>query len=371
MGTVTRPEKRRAGGIHRPGDRAQGESISVLVPVSERPAPLDEFYEEFSEPLRGAGIPFEFLFIVEPEHWGLVPPVERLREAGEPIRILRVGRTAGDTALLRVGAERANHDVFLTLPSYPRIEASSLPAIVEPVLAGTAMSVARRWPRRDSALNRLQNRVFHVLVGAATGGRAIRDVACGVRAIRRQVFESLPMYGDFHRFLPLFALRSGYEVKEVEAPQHAEDWQPRIYSPTVYLRRILDLFGLYFLMRFTEKPLRFFGLVGGGSFLAGCVILLVLAVERVQGDAMADRPMLLLGVLLMVLGVQAVALGLVGEIIVHVNSLRERDGRVVREPPGSTPHRANGSRSEPGETSPPVVRGSGGLGDPAPRSPCS
>lgn len=368
---MTRPEKRRAGGIDRPGDRAQGESISVLVPVSERPAPLDEFYEQFSEPLRGAGIPFEFLFIVEPEHWGLIPPLERLREAGEPIRILRVGRTAGDTALLRVGAERATHDVFLTLPAYPRIEASSLPAVVEPVLAGAAMSVARRWPRRDSALNRLQNRVFHILADAAGGGRGVRDVACGVRAIRRHVFDSLPMYGDFHRFLPLFALRSGYEVEEVNAPQHAEDWQPRIYAPTVYVRRILDLFGLYFLMRFTEKPLRFFGLVGGGSFLAGSVILLVLAVQRVQGEAIADRPMLLLGVLLMVLGVQAVALGLVGEIIVHVNSLRGRDGRVVREPHGSAPHGAEGSRSDPGATPSPVVQGSDGLGDPVPPSPGS
>lgn len=366
MGKVTQQEKQGAGGIDRPGDRPRHESVSVLVPVSERPAPLDEFYEEFSDPLRGAGIPFEFLFIVEPEHWGLIPPLERLREAGEPIRILRVGRTAGDTALLRVGAEKASYDVLLTLPAYPRIEAAGIRAVVEPVLQGAAMSVARRWPRRDSALNRLQNRVFHILVGAATGGRAIRDVACGVRAIRRHVFDSLPTYGDFHRFLPLFALRSGYEVTEVKAPQHAEDWQPRIYAPWVYVRRILDLFGLYFLMRFTEKPLRFFGLVGGGSFLIGSVILVVLAVQRVQGEPIADRPMLLLGVLLMVLGVQAVALGLVGEIIVYVNSLRGREGRVVREPHGSGPHRAGGSRSDPGDTPPPVVQGSDGLGDPVP-----
>jgi hypothetical protein len=319
------------------------EAVSVLVPVSERPIPLHELYEEFARPLRSAGLTFEFVFIVEPEHWELLASLEELRDEGEPIQVLRVGRAAGDTALLRTGADQAVHDLFLTLPAYPRIEADALIDVLEPVLRGASMSVARRWPRQDSWLNRLQNRVFHVLAASAAGGHSINDVACGVRAIRRDVFESLPMYGDFHRFLPFFALRQGYRVEEVEAPQHLDDHQPRIYPYSIYLRRVLDVFGLYFLMRFTEKPLRFFGLVGGGSFLLGSAIVLVLAVQRIQGQALADRPILLLGVLLMVLGVQAVALGLIGEIIVHVNTLRGGD-RVVRElrgnaePPGGADH---------------------------------
>jgi hypothetical protein len=331
MGTVTPPV-----GASMPdslpksaGERAF-DAVSVLVPVTERPSRLEALYEEFAAPLRSAGLRFEFVFIVEPEYWHLLAPLEQLPAAGEPIRILRVGRAAGDTALLRTGAGQAAHDVLLTLPAYPRIEAEALLDVLDPVLRGASMSVARRWPRRDSWLNRLQNRVFHSLVASAAGGRFIHDVACGVRAIRRDVFELLPMYGDFHRFLPLFALRQGYRVEEVEAAQHAEDHQPRVYSPLVYLRRLVDVFGLYFLMRFTEKPLRFFGLIGSGSILTGSVILVVLALQRLQGRALADRPALLLGVLLVVLGVQAVALGLVGEIIVHVNT-RRGGGRVVRD----------------------------------------
>jgi len=191
---------------------------------------------------------------------------------------------------------------------------------VEPVLAGRDMAVARRWPRRDSWLNRLQNRVLHLLLGWVGSRGEVNDVACGVRAIRREVFDVLPVYGDFNRFLPLLALRAGFEVEEVEAAQHPGDQQPRIYGPGVYMRRILDVFGLYFLLRFTDRPLRFFGLVGVGGIVSGGAILLVLAVQRVGGQAIADRPMLLLGALLMVLGVQAIALGLVGEIIVHLNA---------------------------------------------------
>lgn len=306
------------------------EAVSVLVPVSERPSRLHELYEEFATPLRHAGIRFEFIFIVEPEHWHLLAPLEELRAADQPIRILRVGQAAGETALLRTGAGQAAHDVFLTLPAYPRIEAEALLDVLGPVLRGASMSVARRWPRRDSWLNRLQNRIFHLLVASAAGGHSVNDVACGVRAIRRDVFESLPMYGDFHRFLPYFALRQGYRVDEVEAPQHVEDHQPRVYSLSVYLRRVLDVFGLYFLMRFTEKPLRFFGLIGAVSLLTGSIILAVLALQRLQGQPLADRPILLLGVLLLVLGVQAVALGLIGEIIVHVNT-RRGGSHVVQE----------------------------------------
>ena len=310
-------------------------ALSVIVPVTERPAPLVPFYREFSAPLRDAGFDLEFLFVVEPEYREMSRALEGLQAEGEPIRVFHVGRAAGDTALLRVGAEHARHPLLLTLPAYPRIEAGTLPSVVRPVLDGASMSVARRWPRRDSWLNRLQNRAFHLLLGSVGGTTRIRDVACGVRVVRREVFQALPMYGDFHRFLPLLALRAGYDVVEVEAPQHPGDRQPRIYSPGVYIRRVLDVFGLYFLMRFTEKPLRFFGLVGSASCVAGGVILAVVAVQRLQGQALADRPVLLLGALLLVVGIQAIALGLVGEIIVHVNAPGSREKRVheVRPPP--------------------------------------
>ncbi len=310
-------------------------AISVLVPVSERPSALEWIYAEYSAPLRQESLTFEFIFIVEPKFQELTLPLEELRKEGEPIQVLQTSHPIGDTGLIRAGAERANHSILLTLPPYPRIEPDRLPALLAPVLEGKPMAVARRWPRRDSWLNRLQNRVFHLLLTSVGSGGQIKDVACGVRAIHREVFDVLPFYGDFHRFLPLLALRAGFEVVEVEAAQHPGDRQPRIYGPGVYLRRVLDVLGLYFLMRFTDKPLRFFGLVGSGGILLGGAILVVLAVQRIGGQAIADRPLLLLGTLLVILGVQAIALGLVGEVIVHVNAPareRSRDRSTAQEP---------------------------------------
>jgi hypothetical protein len=307
--------------------QARAKEISVLVPVTERPHPLDRLYEEFAPPLREAGFRFEFLFIVEPANVGFIEALKRLQDAGEPIRVASVGYPAGDTTLLRVGEEQARYDILVSLPVYPRIVASELPKVIQPVLDGAAMSVARRWPRQDSWLNRLQNRIFHFLI-RSVGGRRLHDVACGVRAVVREALEELPLYGTFHRFLPLLAIRAGYQVEEVDAMQHPGDRQPRVYWPTRYLSRILDVFGLFFLVRFTDRPLRFFGSMGVIASTVGGMILAILALQRIEGQPLANRPMLLFGAILIVLGVQAIALGLVGEIIVHMNAPQRRPYRL-------------------------------------------
>lgn len=159
----------------------------------------------------------------------------------------------------------------------------------------------------------------------------VHDVACGVQAMRREVFESVPLYGDFYRFFPLLAMNEGFGVSEVNAAQHPHDCQTRIYSPGVYVRRVIDLLGVVFLLRFTNKPLRFFGLFGSLAALSGGLILAVLAVQRIGGEGIADRPVLLLGVLLVVVGIQAVSLGLIGEIIVHLNVPRSMTYRLRDE----------------------------------------
>jgi hypothetical protein len=302
--------------------------ISVIVPVTERPAPLAALYEEYSRPFREAGIPFEFVFALALWNQRLAADLQMLIAQGEPIQVVQAGQSGGESTLLRLAGERASADILLTLPAYRRIVPAELLRVVEPVLQGIDLAVARRWPRQDSWLNRLQNRAFHTLLRFA-GGFKIRDVACGVLAIRREVFEALPLYGDFHRFLPILALRDGYIVEEVNTEQHVSDRRGRVYSPGVYLRRVLDLLGLFFLVRFTEKPLRFFGLMGTVSAFTGALLLGVLLVQRIQGQGIADRPLLLLGTLLVVLGVQAIALGLVGEIVVHLHAPQRQPYRLI------------------------------------------
>jgi hypothetical protein len=199
--------------------------------------------------------------------------------------------------------------------------------LLDAIEAGADMAVANRSPRLDSWLNRAQSRLFHSIVGGVSDQR-FHDMACGVRLMRRTVAETLPLYGDLHRFIPALALREGFQVQEVSVAQHPSDARTRVYRPGVYFRRLLDIAAFFFLAKFTEKPLRFFGLVGSVFLGAGAVLSLVLLVERVEGQGIANRPALLLAVLLVALGVQLIGLGLVGEIIVHLRAPHRRAYRV-------------------------------------------
>jgi len=318
--------------------------VSVIVPITERPEDLAELYHEYSVPLSESGQSFEFIFMAEPWCGPLTKPLIELAAQGHPVRVLQMGQTMGEASLLRLAATHCHAPVVVTLPAYRRIQAAGLLELIQAVIDGADVVNARRWPRRDAWLNRLQGRIFHMLLGSITSQR-LHDVASGVRAMRREVLLRLPLYGDFFRFLPLLAAREGYTVTELAVPQHERDTSTRVYGPGVYLRRVIDLLGLFFLLRFTEKPLRFFGLLGSTLAVTGSALLALLLVQRLQGQGIADRPLLLLGVLLVVLGIQAIALGLVGEIIVHLHASGRRGYRILEEDSPSQHSAADDSKS--------------------------
>lgn len=299
--------------------RSESPQVSVIVPVTERPSPLDWVYEQFSVPLKKRGVAYEFLFLVE--RWGvdLARRLDGLIAAGEPIRVFEVGRRVGESAMLEAALVQSEGRILLTLPAYPRVRPEGIGVLLDAVDAGADLATARRVTAGETLPNRIQNKAFHALLKLGVGGN-FEDVASGVRAMRREVLEEVPVYGDFFRFLPVLVEREGFRVEEVPVPQHPDDARTRIYSPGVYLRRSIDLLGLFFLSRFTRKPLRFFGLFGVVISGVGAAILALLFVQRVGGRSVADRPLLLLGVLLFVLGVQAVGIGLIGEIIVHLSA---------------------------------------------------
>jgi glycosyltransferase involved in cell wall biosynthesis len=309
----------------RPGPAAR-RLVSVIVPVVERADDLQSLYRDFAAELDACGEAHEFLFIFD---GAFTPPPEivSLCRERDNVRVLRFARTFGETAALRLGIERSRGDLILTLPAYYQVKPEGLRSLLDQLDAGSDMVVASRSPRLDSRFNRLQSAAFHRLLSGVTD-RRFHDIACGVRLMRRPVAEALPLYGDLHRFIPALALREGYLVDEVPVPQHPQDLRTRLYGPGVYARRLLDIAAFFFLAKFTEKPLRFFGLVGSLFFAAGAFTGLVLLVARLGGQGIANRPLLLLAVLLLALGVQLMGLGLVGEIIVHLRAPHRRAYRV-------------------------------------------
>ena len=302
--------------------------ISVLVPVWERPEPLRPLYEEYAGALRHAGKRFEFVFICEPGYQADINELLSLAQAGEPIRVLQVSRELDEATLYHTVAIDSLGPIVVTLPAYRRIEAEYLPHLIDQVLQGADLVVARRWPRRDAWINRLQNRTLHRLLRWTVGGN-FHDVACGVQAMRREVLLDTPVYGDSFRFFGLLAQQSGFRVEEMNAPQHLLDRRARLYRPGLYLRRLVDLFGIYVILRFTTRPLRFFGPIGGFLITLGLALLLTILIRGLGPVSGTGRVVLLAGIFLMVLGIQAIAIGIVGEIMVFLQAPAHARYRVV------------------------------------------
>ena len=298
--------------------------VSVIVPVSERFDDVEAIYNDYKSALDTQGYHIEFIWVLDGEFSDVLAQLTLLQNQGEPIKVIKLAKSFGEATALAAGFQHSSGDILLTLPAYYQIEPSEIPNVLGE-LRDYDMVVGRRCPRIDSVLNRLQARVFNGLVNFIVTS-SFHDLGCSVRALRREVMNEVTVYGDQHRFLPLLAKQQGFRVREMDLKQSKEDSFRRVYRPGVYTRRVLDVLTVFFLVKFTKKPLRFFGLIGTATFATGGLALSYLVIARLfLSIPLAERPALLLSSLLVVLGLQIFALGLLGELVIftHAKDIKE------------------------------------------------
>ena len=298
--------------------------LTIVVPVGRRYEAVPALLEEYAEVVAETGHSFEFVVVLDGPHKGLGKELSQLAASRDWLRFVELAREFGESAALSVGFSEARGRSILTLPGYRQVEPAEIAKVIS---AGKQvdMAIAVRWPRSGSLAQRIRRSGFHGLLRLLTGQR-YRDLGCGVRLLRREIAEEIPLYSDRHHFYPALAHSRGFEVSEVEVAQANGDNLRVPHNARQYLHRFLDILTLFFLVRFTKKPLRFFGTIGFIAAAIGFVFLMVLVIERLFFDVgLADRPALLLSSLLLVLGVQIFALGLIGELIIftHARELKE------------------------------------------------
>lgn len=313
--------------------------VSAIIPVGSRRDDLPTLIDEYAEGLARAAVSFEIIVVLDGPCDGLGAQLVPLAADRSWLRVVELARDFGESAALTAGFNVARGQKMLTLPSYYQVVPAELTKLIA---AGreTDMAIAVRWPRAGSALEGWRRNAFHGLLGFVTGQR-YRDLGCGVRLLKREITDEIPLYGERHRFYPTLAKSRGFEVREVEVAQSQKDDFRGRYRIREYLHRVLDILTLFFLVRFTKKPLRFFGTVGFLVAALGVIFLAVLIVQRLFfGIGLADRPALLLSSLMLVLGVQIFALGLIGELIIFTHA-RELKEYAVRRVTGAETAQAN------------------------------
>lgn len=310
-----------------PVAQADGPDISVVVPVVAIHDDPVVIYDAFAAEVRKLGKTCEFVFVLDGDKEEAARSLAALRQKAPEVRAYRLGRAFGESMALSVGFRRARGRVVVTVSPYIQADPAELGKLLGALTDNVDIVVTCRSPRVDSIFNRLQSAAFHLAVSGITGTR-FNDISCGLRAMRNEVARQITLYGDQHRFLPLLAARDGFRVIEINVRQSPQERRWRVFGPVTYLSRILDMMTVFFLIRFTKRPLRFFGSLGAGIFSVGFLICVWLSLVKIlYHQPLTERPLLLLGVLMLVLGIQTASIGLLGEIIIFTKGQETRDYR--------------------------------------------
>jgi glycosyltransferase involved in cell wall biosynthesis len=326
------------------GDSAESDEIrlSAVWVVSSKDLALTGTLQRYLEALVGLPCQCELVLVdnsAPEEAVAALMPI--LQRNTLPATIVHLHREFDEASATSAGLRAARGDVIALMPSYLQSDPEALGRMLEKIDNGYDYVGSWRCPRVDSRFARTNSLLFNRITSSVSGIR-LHDVNSGLRVMRRCVAEGVPLHGDLYRFLPVLASMKGYRVTETKTRHLEERVAKGDYGLGAYFRRVLDLLALVFLIKFTQKPFRFFGLIGSAVFFLGSGVLAVLGIQRLLGTPLSDRPLLILGVLLIVLGVQLFSLGLLGELIVFArgNKLGQHSVEEVfrnRPSPGPAP----------------------------------
>ena len=305
--------------------------VTVVVPVQSPDAEVRDVAQALGAELDRNGRSWEMIFVFDGVQGAAWESVQELRaERGLQVKSILFKSPFGESVCLSAAFERAAGRYVLTSPQYVQVDPVEVGPMLDLLDGDVDFVIPWRHPRVDPVLNRIQSALFNWVIRRIIKGD-FRDLNCYFRALRREVLEDISIYGDMYRFLPVMAYRQGFRVKEVQV-RHLKEWgRAGFFGVGVYIRRLLDIMAVMFLTKFTLKPLRFFGTLGGILSLVGTAVCGKMAFDKLFfGEPMAGRPMLLLGVLLIVLGVQIIGFGLVGEIIIFSQARHLKEYRIER-----------------------------------------
>jgi glycosyltransferase involved in cell wall biosynthesis len=293
-------------------------TLSIVIPLFNEEENVPLLAQEIRQALDPQGVAYEVVAVDDGSTDGTWARLEGVRAQDDRWILVGLRRNFGQTAAMSAGFDHARGDVIVTLDGDLQNDPADIPRLL---LLAKDHDVVSGWRkvRQDPFLSRrLPSMLANWLISRVTGVR-LHDYGCTLKAYRREVVENLHLYGEMHRFIPAIASWMGISFTEVETHHRPRRFGRSKYGITRTLRVILDLVTVKFLLSFATKPIQFFGLLGAGAGAVGVAIGGYLTVLKFAfGAQIGGRPLLFLGVLLIVIGVQLVVMGLLGEMLVRI-----------------------------------------------------
>ena len=300
--------------------------VSVVIPVHDEERSVALLYDELRSALESLGLDWEAIFVDDGSTDGTFAALTRLHSGNDNIRVVRLRRHFGKAAALGAGFDQARGDTVVTMDGDLQDDPAEIPRLLAKLDEGFDLVSGWKTRRRDPLTRRLLSRVFNTVTSRFSGVR-LHDMNCGLKAYRAEVVHGLRLYGELHRFIPVLAHYRGFRIAELPVNHRQREHGRSRYGIERYLRGFLDLLTVSFIGRYRHRPLHLFGGLGLTLMTIGIGILVYLTVDKALGHAIGGRPLLTLGVLLVVVGLQFFSLGLISEMITshHEERAEERE----------------------------------------------
>jgi glycosyltransferase involved in cell wall biosynthesis len=323
--------------------------ISVVIPLLNEEDSVNLLYQSLDKVLKEIDRPSEIIFIDDGSSDSTFSHLKKIQQNDERVLVIRLRRNFGQTAAFSAGFDYARGSVIITLDGDLQNDPADIPRLLSKIEEGYDVVSGWRVNRQDAYLfRRLPSSIANWIISHVTGVR-LHDYGCSLKAYRREVVKNLRLYGEMHRFIPALASWMGIQVAEIHVNHH-----PRMFGKSKYglgrtVKVMLDLVTVKFLLDYATRPIQIFGFLGLLSFIIGSGLGIYLAVLRIFfNQPLGDRPILLLAVLLVVLGVQLLTMGLMGEMIIR--TYHETQGKpiyMIRDLMGGRYQRTDLGKNEP------------------------
>ncbi len=304
-------------------------SISFVIPLLNEEESLLELYRQIRQAVELLSLEYEILFVDDGSTDGSVAILEDLYESDpDHVRVIQFRRNFGKTAAMTAGFSHAQGDVVVTLDADLQDDAGELPKLLAKLDEGYDLVVGWRANRQDPASKTWPSKLFNAAVSSLTGVK-LHDFNTGFKMYRREVVQDLRLYGELHRFVPVLAHWQGYRVAEVPVTHH-----PRQYGKSKYgLRRVawfIDFLSVLFLTTYLKRPMRLFGMMGSVFAGLGLLIMLYLAGVWLIEGGIGWRPLLFFGTTALMVGIQLLSVGLLGEMLRNITFRADEEYSIRR-----------------------------------------
>ena len=288
--------------------------VSIVIPLLNEEATLEPLYSQISDVMSDLGLNYEVIFIDDGSTDSSFDVLQELHKKNDNITVIQFRRNFGKAAGLAAGFREAKGNVVITMDADLQDDPKEIPRFLQKLDDGYDLVSGWKKERRDPFSKTVPSKLFNKVTSWLTKIK-IHDFNCGFKAYKRDVVKEVNIYGELHRYIPVLAHWRGYKVGEIVVKHHPRKFGKSKYGFSRLIKGFLDLLTIMFLTGYSKRPSHVFGTVGATFTLIGFGINAYLAVLWFLGEPIGHRPLLTLGVLLMIIGVQFISMGLLGEMV--------------------------------------------------------